>query len=74
MLGIKMQTYPLSESEVAILLNVVFVVVPIALIVARQTMMIRASITAYSTAVGPSSETKKFLTLVAKRFIEILQI
>ena len=72
--GIKIQTHPLFESSSATLLNVVFVVVPIALIVAKQTMMIRASITAYSTAVGPSSETKKFLTLVAKCFIENLQI
>jgi hypothetical protein len=35
----------------------------------KQTMMIRASITAYSTAVGPSSDTKKFFTLFTKPFI-----
>ena len=34
--------------------------VPIELMAVKQTMTIRASITAYSTAVGPSSETRKF--------------
>ncbi len=33
---------------------------------ARQTMMIKASITAYSTAVGPSSEARKRRTLFLK--------
>src|SRR5205823_2354356 len=35
----------------------------------KQTTMIRASITAYSTAVGPSSETIKRLTLRASAFM-----
>ena len=35
----------------------------------KQTTMIRASITAYSTAVGPSSETKKRCSFKAKDFI-----
>lgn len=42
--------------------NVVLAFVPIALIEVKQTMTIKASITAYSTAVGPSSETMKFFT------------
>ena len=40
------------------LLNVVLALVPMLLIAVKQTMIISASITAYSTAVGPSSETK----------------
>ena len=43
--------------------------VPIVVIAARQTQMISASITAYSTAVGPSSEAKNRRNLVANDFI-----
>lgn len=42
---------------------------PTALMAVRQTITIRASMTAYSTAVGPSSETRKFFTLFVKFFI-----
>src|SRR5437879_10121143 len=41
-----------------------------ALIAVKQTTMISASITAYSTAVGPSSDFKKCFTWVKNRFIE----
>ncbi len=44
---------------VVIVSNWLLVARPTTWIAARQTMMIRASITAYSTAVGPSSETRK---------------
>jgi hypothetical protein len=41
-------------------------------IAARQTTMIKASITAYSTAVGPSSDTMNFFTLFANFNISII--
>src|SRR5437899_2280453 len=44
------------------LVNVLFALVPRAVIAVMHTTMIRASITAYSTAVGPSSRARKFLT------------
>jgi hypothetical protein len=42
--------------------------VPIARTAVRQTMTIKASMTAYSTAVGPSSETMNFLTPATNEF------
>jgi hypothetical protein len=42
---------------------------PIEVMAARQTQTINDSITAYSTAVGPSSDTKNARNLVAKDFI-----
>ena len=48
--------------DVEMLLKVVLAFVPTAVIAVRQTITIRASITAYSTAVGPSSETRKRCT------------
>jgi hypothetical protein len=48
-----------EPSELAILLNVLLVFEPTELIAAKHTMMIKASMTAYSTAVGPSSEARK---------------
>jgi hypothetical protein len=47
------------------LLNVFLVTSPRRSIAIRQVTMIRASMTAYSTAVGPSSETRKRLILSA---------
>src|SRR5436309_3431919 len=44
------------------LVNVLFALVPSAVIAVMHTTMIRASMTAYSTAVGPSSRARKFLT------------
>jgi len=41
-------------------LKVLFAFVPIAVTAAMQTTMIKASMTAYSTAVGPSSAFRKF--------------
>jgi hypothetical protein len=41
------------------LLNVVDAAVPMAWIAVKQTITINANITAYSTAVGPASETTK---------------
>src|SRR5262245_57611150 len=49
--------------------NVADAFVPTAWMAVRQTTMIRASITAYSTAVGPSSETIKRLTFRASSFM-----
>jgi hypothetical protein len=49
--------------------NLVSALVPIVVIVPMQTTMIRAIMTAYSTAVGPSSEIRNCLTLAAKFFI-----
>jgi hypothetical protein len=48
-----------SYSDLATLLNVVDALVPIALIAAKHTITINANITAYSTAVGPASDTRK---------------
>jgi hypothetical protein len=42
--------------------NVAFAFVPSAVIATRQTTMINANMTAYSTAVGPSSRFKKLTT------------
>src|SRR5438876_1132720 len=44
------------------LVNVLFAFVPRAVIAVMHTTMIRANITSYSTAVGPSSRARKFLT------------
>lgn len=55
--------------ESATVENVVFASVPIELIAVKQTMIIRANITAYSTAVGPSSDARKRRIFRAKSFI-----
>ena len=49
--------------ELATELNFVFAAVPMEVTAVMQTTTIRASMTAYSTAVGPSSETRNFFTL-----------
>jgi hypothetical protein len=54
---------------VATLSNVALAFVPMFVIATKQTTMIRANMTAYSTAVGPSSETRKCWTLRANDFI-----
>lgn len=45
--------------EFATFVNVALVLVPTEVMAVKHTITIRASITAYSTAVGPSSETRK---------------
>jgi len=50
-------------------LNVPDACLPIELMAVRHTITIRASITAYSTAVGPSSETRKRCTFRASDFM-----
>jgi hypothetical protein len=45
---------------------------PSVVMAAMHTTIIRANITAYSTAVGPSSETRKRLTFKEKDFIGLL--
>lgn len=57
------------ESAVLTFSNLALALVPIVVTVPIHTTMIRAIMTAYSTAVGPSSETMNFLTLSAKFFI-----
>ena len=52
---------------VPILVKVELAFEPSVVIAPMQTTMIRASITAYSTAVGPSSAFKKFMIEQAKR-------
>jgi hypothetical protein len=49
-------------------LNIVLALVPTALIAVRQTTTINASMTAYSTAVGPSSEPRNRTMLRAMFF------
>src|SRR5690606_32191239 len=56
--------------EVATLLNVVLAFAPIDEIAVKHTITIRAHITAYSTAVGPSSLFRKRRNFRAKLFIE----
>jgi hypothetical protein len=65
----RLADYEPPGSAVAMLLNVALARVPIAWIETKQTITMRASITAYSTAVGPSSDAKKCLTFKAKFFI-----
>jgi hypothetical protein len=57
--------------ELATLLNVLLAFVPTALMAVKHTMTMRDSITAYSTAVGPSSETRKRCTFRASDFMGI---
>jgi len=56
----------------ATLVKVDWAAVPIAVIALKQVTTIRANITAYSTAVGPSSDFKKRSILQAKFFIRAL--
>ena len=51
-----------APSDFATFLNVVLERLPTEVIAVKHTITIRASMTAYSTAVGPSSETRKFRT------------
>jgi hypothetical protein len=55
----------------ATLSNVPLAFVPIELIAVKHTITIKASITAYSTAVGPSSQTRNRRNFKASDFINI---
>ena len=55
--------------ELAILENAVLAFEPIEVIAVKQTITMRDSITAYSTAVGPSSDVKKRCNFDASDFI-----
>jgi hypothetical protein len=57
------------EIELLTELNVPLTLVPRVFTPAAQTAMIRANITPYSTAVGPSSLTKKRFTLDTRSFM-----
>jgi hypothetical protein len=56
---------------VATLLKAELAFVPIDVIAVKHTITIKASITAYSTAVGPSSETRKRRNFKDKDFMAI---
>jgi hypothetical protein len=56
---------------VATKLKLLFVFEPNVVIATMQTTIIRASITAYSTAVGPSSRFRKFTTERTSDFMDI---
>src|SRR5689334_8175437 len=56
-------------SAVPTAVNLALALVPTAWIAVKQTTTIKASITAYSTAVGPSSETRKLRMQLVKVFI-----
>jgi hypothetical protein len=67
----------------AVLENVVLVLVPTAEMAIKQTMIISANMTAYSTAVGPSSDERNrrnefsdfiFVLLFAREFPETREI
>jgi hypothetical protein len=64
-----METWPYYEELMAVPteVNVPFAFLPSVVMAPMQTTMIRASMTAYSTAVGPSSAFKKWTTEQAKR-------
>ncbi len=64
----------INYSWLATLLNVALALVPIEVIAPKHTTTINASMTAYSTAVGPSSDAKKRCTLETKFFIASLQM
>jgi hypothetical protein len=53
--------------------NVVFALVPKVVIALRHTITIRANITAYSTAVGPSSDLMNCRNFKARFFISFLR-
>jgi hypothetical protein len=57
------------ESELFTELNVLLTLLPSVVTIVAQTAMIRANMTPYSTAVGPSSLTKKRCTFKTKLFI-----
>jgi hypothetical protein len=59
---------------VATLSNVLLVLLPNVCTLAIITAAIKATMTAYSTAVAPSSETKNLSILLTKLFIATLQI
>src|SRR5438309_460070 len=65
------QLPPAGVALVATLLNVLFAFEPRVVMAAMQTTMIRASITAYSTAVGPSSRLRKFTNFFARLRISL---
>ena len=54
--------------------NVALLFVPIAVTAAMQTTMMRANITAYSTAVGPSSFLTKVTTFLMSLFMDLSQV
>src|SRR5438105_2688520 len=56
----------------AVLVNVLLACEPRAVIAVMQTTMMRANMTAYSTAVGPSSRFRKSTTKFFKLFISIV--
>src|SRR5207237_1360925 len=58
--------YDAEVSAVPTEVNVVLALVPRVVMAPMQTTMIRASMTAYSTAVGPSSRFRKFTTDFAR--------
>ena len=59
----------LLSSSVAIESKAELALVPTAVIAVKQTMTIKANITAYSTAVGPSSDTRNRRIFLVKLFI-----
>ena len=61
--------YDAAGRAFEMLLNVLFARVPMVVIVLRHTTTISANITAYSTAVGPSSDFRKRCTFKARFFI-----
>src|SRR4029077_11811398 len=61
--------YDAAGRAFEMLLNVLFARVPMVVMVLRHTTTISASITAYSTAVGPSSDFRKRCTFKARFFI-----
>src|SRR3954462_10337367 len=65
----QLEVPPAGAALVATLENVLLAFEPRAVMAAMQTTMIRASMTAYSTAVGPSSFLRKLTRLLVAYFI-----
>src|SRR5207247_691581 len=62
--------YELPPTALPTVVNVVLALVPRAVIAVMQTTTIRASITAYSTAVGPSSHFRKLTACLINACME----
>src|SRR5260370_27217785 len=65
------QLLELPQTSVQTVLQTLLVLMPSVLIVVMHTVIMRASMTAYSVAVGPSSAAMKFLTHACAAFISL---
>src|SRR5207248_2062524 len=69
--GVRPTQLAVAPSVLPTEVNVLLALLPRVVMAAMHTTMIRASMTAYSTAVGPSSRFRNFTTLLVNFFIAI---